>query len=292
MGAPVSDVQICYGEFAMSPLITAHALAQQLDANTVVLDCRFDLADSAAGFARYQDGHIPGACYAHLDRDLSSPITPDSGRHPLPAPQALAERLGQWGIGPTTSVVCYDDAGGAFAARAWWLLRWLGHDAVSVLDGGWAAWCDNGYAVETGSKTKPSDTGYSIDLKPLMVSSDEVLANIDQPRFLLIDARAANRFAGNDEPIDPIAGHVPGAMNRPFTDNLAGNGCFKSSAELQQEWSALLQGQPCVAMCGSGVTACHHLLALEVAGLPAGRLYPGSWSEWIRDPTRPVAQGA
>ena len=291
----------------MSPLITPTALSQKLELQgkasgnaVVVLDCRFDLAAPDSGLAQYREGHIPGAHYAHLDRDLSGPLSEGRGRHPLPEPEALAERLGRWGITATTSVVCYDGAGGGIAARAWWLLRWLGHRDVSVLDGGWSAWCANALPVETSALQPTPAAAYPWTQQALTVESDEVLDNIDSANFLLVDARAAARFRGAEEPIDPVAGHVPGAINRPFTDNLTADGCFKNPEALQAEWRALLGGKPCVAMCGSGVTACHHLLALEIAGftetlgashgVPKVRLYPGSWSEWIRDPKRPIAR--
>lgn len=292
----------------MSPLITPAALYQRLKLQgqvsgneVVVLDCRFDLAAPDAGHARYRESHIPGAHYAHLDRDLSGPLSPHRGRHPLPEPEDFAERAGRWGITTAARVVCYDDAGGAMAARAWWLLRWLGHRDVCVLDGGWSAWCAHAFPTDAHPSSTSPAASYPWTRQALTAGSDEVCDNIDTADFLLVDARAAARFRGAEEPIDPVAGHVPGAVNRPFTENLTADGRFKSPGALRAEWKALLGDKPCVAMCGSGVTACHHVLAFEIAGLAANpeashgrpnmRLYPGSWSEWIRDPERPIARG-
>ncbi len=259
----------------------------------VVLDCRFNLMQPEAGLALYRQGHIPGALYAHLEKDLSSAITSSSGRHPLPDPQQLARRLGEWGIGVDTQVVVYDDMGGAMAARAWWLLRWLGHERVAVLDGGFPAWVATEGAVSDQPVTPVPGDPYPYQLhSDVLVSAETVLANLQTRAFTLLDARNAERFRGEQEPIDPVAGHVPGALSRPLSDSLTASGTFKTAAQLRAEWSALLgdrSPEMLVAMCGSGVTACHLLLALEIAGLPGARLYAGSWSEWIRDPARPVA---
>jgi len=276
-------------------LIDVETLQQRLnDARTVLLDCRFSLADPGAGRQAYRAGHIPGAHFADLERDLSAPIDAASGRHPLPDPTLLAQRLAAWGVDAATQVVVYDDLGGAMAARCWWLLRWLGHDAVALLDGGLPAWRAAGLPL---SSAIPAPAAAYVDLRlraNWVVDSDAVVANLRAPQFVLVDARAPERFRGEQEPIDPVAGHVPGALNRPLGSNLATDGRFKPAARLRTEWRALL-GQRAVAdavmMCGSGVTACHHLLALEVAGLGGARLYAGSWSEWIRDPARPVALG-
>lgn len=265
----------------------------------VVLDCRFNLMQPDAGLALYRQGHIPGALYAHLDNDLSSPILPTSGRHPLPDPDRLAQRLGEWGICPDTQVVVYDDMGGAMAARAWWLLRWLGHERVAVLDGGFPAWVATDGAVSAEQPNQPAAPqpceSYPYQLNAdWLVSTQDIVANLSVAEFSLVDARTAERFRGEQEPIDPIAGHIPGALNRPLPDNLTAMGTFKPAEQLRSEWLALLGPVPVaevVAMCGSGVTACHLLLSLEVAGLNGARIYAGSWSEWIRAADRPVEVG-
>lgn len=264
-------------------------------AEWVVIDTRFDLTAPAKGRSDYLTGHIPGAYYAHLDDDLASPPGPLDGRHPLPEPARLAELLGGWGIGEDTQVVVYDQGGGAIAARLWWLLRWLGHTRVAVLDGGYAAWCEAGYRTDDTDENAapPRPAVFRPRPDPDMVLDVEALARgLAAGEVLLVDARDAARFAGRCEPIDPVAGHVPGALNRPFSDNLDERGRMLSAPRLHSEYAALLAGRPpreLVAMCGSGVTACHLLLAMQVGGLPGGRLYAGSWSEWIRDSARPRA---
>ena len=262
-----------------------------------VIDCRFDLMNPAAGHEAYVKGHIPGAHYADLNRDLSSPVTAHTGRHPLPPPDVFAARLGELGVGDDTQVVAYDDANSSMAARLWWMLRWLGHEAVAVLDGGFKAWVAAGGAVESGEAaartTRAARFTPRVDLRAVLSTADLERA-LQAGTHLLVDARAAERFAGLVEPIDPVAGHVPGAVNHPFTANLGADGRFLPAAELERRWRERLAGknpQAVIAMCGSGVTACHHLLSLETAGIPGGRLYAGSWSEWIRDPRRPVARG-
>jgi thiosulfate/3-mercaptopyruvate sulfurtransferase len=269
----------------------------------VILDCRFDLAAPQAGRQAYLEGHIATARHADLNADLSAPVSATSGRHPLPDPQRLAARFGAFGIGPETQVVAYDAANGAFAARAWWLLHWLGHSKAAVLDGGWAAWRSAGGAVAAGEPDAATpgaaahrgDAPFVPRVRPdAVVSTAQLIEALAQPGHLLVDARAAERFAGTVEPIDPIAGHVPGAVNHPFSANLGTDGHFLARDELRRRWRARLAGtapENLIAMCGSGVTACHHLLALEVAGLDGAKLYAGSWSEWIRDPARPVARG-
>ncbi|MGH1430723.1 MAG: sulfurtransferase [Neptuniibacter sp.] len=274
-------------------IVSADTLNQHLNRDDwVIFDCRFNLMDTAAGFAAYQQGHIPGAHYLHLDNDLSSAITPDSGRHPLPDPEKLAHILVQAGVSSQTQVVVYDDCGGAMAARAWWLLRWLGHDAVAVLDGGYPVWLQNYVSSTDLPKTAVADFE-PVHHDRMNLSAEQLLRELNGSETLLVDARAEERFLGKAEPIDPIAGHVPGAVNRPLTDNLD-NGQFKSAGQLKTEWLELLRGvepQSVVHMCGSGVTACHNQLAMEFAGLGGSRLYAGSWSEWIRDTSRPVAKG-
>jgi thiosulfate/3-mercaptopyruvate sulfurtransferase len=263
-----------------------------------VLDCRFDLARADAGRHAYLQAHIPRARYADLNRDLSGPVTDESGRHPLPEPERLAGWLRAQGVGASSRVVAYDEANAAFAARAWWLLRWLGHDDVAVLDGGFQAWRRCGGAVESGeppANAVPPAPAFVASLRPEASIDTAALLGALRDGRLLIDARAPDRFAGDAEPIDPVAGHVPGAVNHPFLENLLADGRFQPRAVLAQRWRERLAGRDpreAILMCGSGVTACQNLLALEIAGYPGARLYAGSWSEWIRDPRRPVARGA
>ena len=265
-----------------------------------VIDCRFDLMNPAGGRRAYLEGHIPGARYADLNMDLSAPITATSGRHPLPTPADVARTLARLGVGHTTQVVAYDDSAGAFAARAWWMLRWVGHTAVAVLDGGIKAWVSEGGALESGQE-KPLAEAAGRPYLSAQANSAAVLgtAELEQrlpdPAFLLIDARAGERYAGTVEPIDAVAGHIKGAVNHPFSTDLAADGRFLPAPVLRQGWERQLAGRSptqVAAMCGSGVTACHNLLSLEVAGFSGAKLYAGSWSEWIRDPHRPIARGA
>jgi len=274
----------------LAPLVTG----PQRSTDLLVLDCRHELAQPDWGDRVYAEGHIPGAIRAHLDRDLSGPITPRTGRHPLPDPVKFAETLGRWGVAPDTQVVAYDQGSGAYAARAWWMLRWLGHTSVAVLDGGLAAWQEAGLPVTRapGKRTPLRFVARPGAREPLTAA--EVQQALSREAITLVDARGADRFAGENETIDPVAGHVPGALNRPFARNVDARGRFLPPTELRGQWNEALAGTPpadVVTMCGSGVTACHNLLALEVAGLPGARLYAGSWSEWIRDPARPVARG-
>lgn len=275
----------------------AHLHAHLNDRTWTVIDCRFDLARPEAGREAYRRGHIPNAHYAHLDEDLSSPITPATGRHPLPDPQKLAVQLNRWGIGPSTQVVAYDDANGAFAARLWWLLRWLGHRKVAVLNGGFKAWETAGFPVDAQIPTAAA-TSSAPPRKPepgLWLTTDEIRRGLADRSILLVDARPADRFAGQNEVIDPVAGHIPGAVNHPFPSNLDGSQRFLPAERLRANWTKTLGAVPAsnaVLMCGSGVTACHNVLALEIAGLKGARLYAGSWSEWIRDPARPVTTGS
>ncbi|MFB9887675.1 sulfurtransferase [Balneatrix alpica] len=259
-----------------------------------ILDCRFNLTDTEAGRRAYQQGHIPGARYAHLDQDLSGPLTPGSGRHPLPQPSDFLHRVQQWGIRADTQVVAYDDMGGAMAARLWWLLKSLGHAKVAVLNGGWQAWL-----TASAAQQQEIPPCVQSDFQPQAAllgqrSLAEVLAQLKEQRWMLVDARAPERFRGEVEPLDPVAGHIPGALNRPLQLNLQADGRFKSVDQLRAEWQQLLgerSPKEVVHYCGSGVTACHNLLAMEHAGLSGSRLYPGSWSEWCQDPGRPVATG-
>jgi len=280
----------------LAPLISPtdlDALRQQAD--VVVVDVRHDLMQPAAGRAAWQTGHIPGAIHLHLDDDLSGPKTGQNGRHPLPDPSTLAERLGRIGIGDGSRVIAYDDAGGAFAARLWWLLRWLGHDAVAVLDGGWQAWLAAGLPVSTvPASARASQILVARPHNDWVVGVDSVANGLADGSQLVLDARAPERFRGEVEPIDPVAGHIPGACNRFHRNNLAADGGFKDPATLRAEFLEVLNGRSAdklICQCGSGVTACHNLLALAVAGLEGARLYPGSWSEWCSDPARPVATG-
>lgn len=290
---------------AIHPLIDPTALAH-LAASPAgrprIVDCSHDLVQPDLGRQQYEQAHIPGALHAHLDRDLSGPTTGSNGRHPLPTAEALCAWLGRQGITPDMTVVAYDRSGGMYAARLWWMLRWVGHRQVRVLDGGWKAWVaaglpeERGAGVSTPAATYPArslDASQAVDLS-------FVLRNLESRDAVLVDARAAGRYAGEGETIDPIGGHIPGALNRFFMDNLDADGRFKSATTLRAEWQAVagahLQGPPApgtglVMQCGSGVTACHNLLALELAGLGGARLYPGSWSEWCSDRTRPMATG-
>ena len=283
---------------AYDTLIDADALAGRLgDDNWRVFDCRFDLADVDRGARAYAEAHIPGAFYAHLDRDLSGPITPRTGRHPLPDAGQLRDWLGRHGVGPDTQVIAYDDTGGSMAVRVWWLLRWLGHGRVSVLDGGWQTWLGRGHVCETVRPGLPGGPPYPGEPRPSMVVESAAIADqlgARNPALRLMDARTAERFRGEQEPIDPVAGHIPGAINLPLQGNLEPDGRFKSPEALRRRYLEAFNGHPAedvVAMCGSGVTAGHNLLAMAIAGLPDGRLYAGSWSEWIRDPQRPIATG-
>ena len=277
-------------------LIDATTLASQLGReNLVLFDCRFELGNPQWGEAQYANAHLPGAQYLHLDRDLSSPVTAGSGRHPLPDPHAFARRVSELGAGADCQLVAYDQGNGAYAARFWWLSRWIGHRAVAVLDGGFAAWRAAGLPLENTPRT-PTARLLPVTLdNDAWIGSETVEQLRQHPGNLLVDARGADRFAGRNETIDPRAGHVPGARNLPFPGNLASDGKFLTATQLRQRWSTLLGALPAsavISMCGSGVTACQNLLALEHAGLAGGRLYPGSWSEWIRDERRPIATGS
>jgi thiosulfate/3-mercaptopyruvate sulfurtransferase len=278
---------------AMKTLISAAELLAQLNSAhpPVLLDCSFDLADTEAGRRTWQAAHLPGAQYLHLDDDLSGPKSGSNGRHPLPERAALAATLGRCGIGPATPVVAYDAQGGPYAARAWWLLCWLGHEDVAVLDGGVAAWRAAGGALQTQAPAAAASTAPYPLHAPALATLDAAAVRAGLGRLNLIDARAGERFRGDVEPLDRAPGHIPGARNRFFKDNLAADGGFKSAAALRSEWQALSASGDPVHYCGSGVTACHNLLAAAHAGLGLGTLYPGSWSEWSSDPARPQAKG-
>ena len=258
-----------------------------------VVDCRASLQDPLAGRAAYEQGHVPGAVFADLLDDLSGPIVAGrTGRHPLPEIEAFVDRLRSWGIARSSQVVAYDDAGGAFAARLWWMLRWLGHDGVAVLDGGYAAWLAEQRPVTTEIPSPARGEFSAAPRAAWLVTSTELAAAQSIARKLF-DARAPERFRGEVEPIDPVAGHIPGAVNLPFAANLR-DGRFLAPAELRERFARALGDtapQDAIVYCGSGVTACHDLLAFARAGLPIPRLYAGSWSEWITDPARPVERG-
>ncbi len=263
------------------------------DASFVVFDCRHDLMRPDAGAQAYAQAHIPGARFAHSDTDLSGPKTARSGRHPLPEPARFMAWLGSQGVDSSKQVIAYDHAGGASATRLWWMLRWLGHDNVAVLDGGWEGWVKAG-APTTAEQPAIKATTFSGRPRDVSVDVGYVLSHLNQPSMVVIDARAPERYRGETEPIDPVAGHIPGALNRLYKDNLGTDGRFKSAQELRAAFQALLQKrapEQVVHQCGSGVSACHNILAMEIAGLSGSRLYPGSWSEWCADPARPVARG-
>jgi thiosulfate/3-mercaptopyruvate sulfurtransferase len=279
-------------------LISAQALNERLrDSHLVIVDCRFELGkpNSQVGRVAYAQAHIPGAVYAHLDEDLSGPITTTSGRHPLPVVDTLSTTLGRWGIDGTTQVVAYDaDNGAMAAARLWWLLRWLGHEHVAVLDGGFKHWQASGLPVTSSEFTVAPKIFTPAINADLLVMADEVATRIQQADWRIVDARAPERYAGEVEPLDPVAGHVPSAINQPFVRNVDSNGRFLDASVLQQQFAQLLgdiEPIQVVNMCGSGVTACHNVLAMEIAGLQGSKLYAGSWSEWSKNKQHPVATG-
>jgi thiosulfate/3-mercaptopyruvate sulfurtransferase len=300
---------------SQTTLITPRQLAARLgNADLAIIDCRFDLARPQWGREAYASGRIPRARYAHLDHDLSGTPSPSTGRHPLPPVDEMAARLGRWGIDAQVQVVAYDQSSGAYAARLWWLLRWLGHQKVAVLDGGMASWQAEGLALDTApvplsqlddpahqAGREAGGSARRFDPRPdpdMVVGTPELEAlvrggQIERADLVLLDARTADRFAGRNETIDPVAGHIPGARNHPFTDNVDAAGRFLDRGTLRERFAKTLEGVPpdaAICMCGSGVTACHDLLAMEVAGLKNARLYAGSWSEWIRDPKRPITR--
>lgn len=277
-----------------STLVSTQTLHQQLNnPDWVIVDCRFSLADAEAGAKAYRHGHIPNARYAHLDKDLSSAITDFTGRHPLPNFALLAKKLGDWGITNTSQVVVYDDAGGAFAGRLWWLLRCMGHDKVAVLNGGIKQWQKQGLPVTTTLPTVKHATFRPYLNESAWLNAVQVQNSLAQKTICLIDARTPERYRGKQEPIDPVAGHIPGALNRVFQLNLDSNGLFLSAEQLREQFNQALgttAPEQVVHYCGSGVTACHNLLAMEYAGLTGSKLYAGSWSEWIRNKNRAVAK--
>lgn len=281
----------------LAQLISAPALHARLqEPNLVLLDCRFALEDPSYGARSHAEGHLPGAHFADLERDLSAPVVKGvTGRHPLPDPLMLVDRLRSWGIDNDSTVVLYDDGPGAFAARAWWLLAWLGkRDGVWLLDGGLKAWKEAGLALTTDAPKQRAGSFSGQADGSLLLSATQLQQRLGASDLTLLDARALPRFRGDVEPLDPVAGHIPGAQCAVFTDNLGADGRFLPTEQLRARFDALRGKRPVeslVAYCGSGVTACHNLFALSLAGYPLAPLYAGSWSEWITDPARPVATG-
>jgi thiosulfate/3-mercaptopyruvate sulfurtransferase len=283
---------------AFTTLLSVVELRQHLtNPGFIILDCRAELTDPKAGALAFAGGHIPGAQHADMDVDYSDktagPNGAFRGRHPLPAPEAFIETLRNWGVYPNSQVVVYDAHGGMFAARLWWMLRWVGHRNVALLDGGLQAWLAAGGALSTDRVGRPRGSiTLQASLAPV-TSVEEVLANVSKPERVVIDARAPDRFRGENETIDPVAGHIPGAKNRFFKDNLQADGFYKPAAQLRAEFIALISSPEATIMqCGSGASACQNLLAMEIAGLSGAALYPGSWSEWSADASRPVATGS
>ena len=278
-------------------LISAADLQQRLhDPDVIIVDCRFELsinkASVEAGRNAYRHSHIPGALYAHLNEDLSGPISQGTGRHPLPDARVLASTFSRWGIDNTKQVITYDADNGAMAARLWWLLRWLGHDGVAVLNGGLKGWLAAGFDTSNAVFAPRATHFTGMPQASMVVDAKEVGARAMQSDWRVLDARAPERFAGKSEPIDPVAGHIPGAVNYPMSLNVQSNGQWQPAATLRTQFVATLgsvTGSHTIAMCGSGVTASHNLLALEIAGIHGAKLYAGSWSEWITDSSRPVA---
>jgi len=277
-------------------LVSARTLRDHMaDPDWAIFDLRHDLSDPSYGESSYQAGHIPGARFLHLDRDLSGSKTGTNGRHPLPDSDHFAALLACHGVGPRTQIVAYDAHGGMFASRLWWMARWIGHEAAAVLDGGLLAWLREGGELSTDPAPLCQPTTLPVG-KPLVrtVTADDLLVNLRNPTLQVVDARSPDRYRGENETIDPVGGHIPGAANRFFKDNLEEDGRFKPSEQLHSEWLERLHGIPAeqaISQCGSGVTACHNLLAMEVAGLSGASLYPGSWSEWCSDPSRPIERG-
>ncbi len=270
---------------------TGELAAHAADPRWIAVDCRFQLADDAWGENQYLTAHIPGAAYAHLNRDLSGPVTGLTGRHPLPDPEVFIHTCIRLGIGAGMQVVAYDQDNGMFASRLWWMLRWIGHEAVAVLDGGFAKWTAEGRPVHAGNDARPPQVLTGRPRPGMIADVRDVAARVGHPGAMLLDARAPERYRGDIEPIDRIPGHIPGAVNYPFQQNVDGQGVFLSADDLRARLSATLGAtapDQVVCYCGSGVTACQNLLAMEHAGLRGAKLYPGSWSEWSSDPARPV----
>jgi len=275
-------------------LISTGDLSAHLDGTWTIIDCRFDLQHEGWGRDQYLESHIPGAVYAHLSDDMSAPTTGLNGRHPWPSIQAMAATFSRLGVATGMQAVVYDQDVGMYASRLWWMLRYMGHDAVAVLDGGWAKWTSEKRPTRSGSETRAA-TSFAGQARPeLIVSVDTVAGAVSDPETVLVDARAPERFEGLSESLDRVAGHIPGATNRFFKQNVSAGGTFLPPDQLRAALRQTLGAhapERAIMYCGSGVTACHNLLALEHAGLPGAKLYPGSWSEWCADPNRPVATG-
>jgi thiosulfate/3-mercaptopyruvate sulfurtransferase len=275
-------------------LIPTEHLSSHLGDGWVIVDCRYDLQNESLGREHYRAAHIPGAVYASLGEDLAGPRTGTNGRHPLPSIEALAATFGRLGISRDVQVVVYDQDTGMYASRLWWLLRYLGHDAVALLDGGWAKWTREGRPTKSGEE-HPTSTAFTADPhREMQLSVEQVSARLGDPSMLLVDARAPERFEGRTEPIDRLPGHIPGAVSHFFKINLAEDGTMLPPDRLRRAFDDVLRGHEpskAVMYCGSGVTACQNLLAMEHAGLPGARLYVGSWSEWSADPSRPIEKG-
>ena len=279
---------------AYTTVISTEALASHLDAS-VIVDCRYDLKDEGWGAEQYRAGHIPGAVYASVSHDLAGPATGRNGRHPIPTPEAMAATFGRLGIAPGTQVVVYDQDTGMWASRLWWMLRYMGHDAAAVLDGGWAKWVREGRPVRAGQETRPGVTFSGRPRPELRADLHLVETILRDPSVLLVDARAPERFEGRTEPLDRVPGHIPGAVNYFYKSNMTPEGTLLPPEALHEQFSHLLgerAADEAIMYCGSGVSACHNLLAMEHAGLRGTKLYPGSWSEWSSDPARPVETGA
>ena len=277
-------------------IIETYELADHLsDTDWIIFDCRFDLMKPDWGAEDYARGHIPGAIYAHLENDLSGPVTSTTGRHPLPAPEVFIKRLSDWGVTTGKQVVVYDSAGGGFAARLWWMLHYYGHKAAAVLNGGYAKWISENRPIRQGVETgRPAKFTPNID-ENMLVDAAFVKKVRSDSAYRVIDARAAPRYNGEEEPIDPVAGHIPGAVNRFHGENLNSEGVMIPPQDLRAQFTDLVGSTPAsnvIVYCGSGVTSCHHILAMKASGLGMPKLYAGSWSEWIRDPSRPIARRA
>ena len=275
-------------------MISTGDLTSHLYEGWVIVDCRYDLQNESWGHEQYRGSHVPGAVYASLGEDLAAPRTGRNGRHPVPSVEVLAATFGRLGISRDRQVVAYDQDSGMYASRLWWSLRYLGHDTVAVLDGGWAKWAREGRPVAAGDERRLPATFVASPRPEMRLDVEDVAARLGDASMLLVDARAAERFEGRTEPIDRMAGHIPGAANHFFKSNLADDSTMLPPGELKKAFTHLLDGRDpsqAVMYCGSGVTACHNLFAMELAGLAGSRLYPGSWSEWCSDPSRPVATG-